>query len=186
MAPTPGVFSHYVVAHQCPRFHRLGDRDWELFNKFCLELPCLQKFPYGKYCLPWQIESMQIWTTLVIFMWPPTLSVQRGIQYPFSIKRLKVTLVLMQLLVSERKLSVMHSLRLSGESLCQNFLVHPRCTLGGSTKFQTCQCVQPPIRFHVADRILSESTLWPPRSMSRSHGDGSPCFGLIDIPPTSL
>ena len=72
-------------------------------------------------------------------------------------------------LVSERKLSVMHSLRLSGESLCQNFLVHPRCTLGGSTKFQTCQCVQPPIRFHVADRILSESTLWPLRSMSRFH-----------------
>ena len=43
------------------------------------------------------------------------------------------------LLVSEGKLSVMHSLRLSGEILCQIFLVHPRCTLGGSTKFQTFQ-----------------------------------------------
>ena len=36
-----------------------------------------------------------------------------------------------------KKLSVMHSLRLSGEILCQNFLVHPKCTLGGSTKYHT-------------------------------------------------
>ena len=43
------------------------------------------------------------------------------------------------LLVSEGKLSVMHSLRLSGEILCQIFLVHPKCTLGGSTKFHTFQ-----------------------------------------------
>ena len=41
------------------------------------------------------------------------------------------------LLVSEGKLSVMHSLRLSGEILCQIFLVHPKCTLGGSTKYHT-------------------------------------------------
>ena len=30
----------------------------------------------------------------------------------------------------------MHMLRISGEILCQIILVHPRCTLGGSTKLQ--------------------------------------------------
>ena len=29
---------------------------------------------------------------------------------------------------------MMHSLRLRGEILCQNFLVHPKCMLGGSTR----------------------------------------------------
>ena len=30
---------------------------------------------------------------------------------------------------------MMHSLRMCCEILCQNLLVHPKCTLGGSTKF---------------------------------------------------
>ena len=42
---------------------------------------------------------------------------------------------MMKLLVPTRRLSVMHSLRLCCKILCQNLVVHPKCTLGGSTKF---------------------------------------------------
>ena len=42
-----------------------------------------------------------------------------------------------------RELSVMHSLRLHCKFSCQNFLVHPKCTLGGSTKCHAFHLVLP-------------------------------------------
>ena len=38
----------------------------------------------------------------------------------------------------------MHSLKLSRENSCQNFLVHPKCMLDVSTKFHGCQPIHPP------------------------------------------
>ena len=43
-------------------------------------------------------------------------------------------------LVSTRRLSVMHSLRMCCKILCQNLVVHPKCMLGGSTKFHPFLC----------------------------------------------
>ena len=54
------------------------------------------------------------------------------------------TFVITFLISFRRELSVMHSLRMCYKSMCQNLLVHPKCTLGGSTKFHVLHVLPPP------------------------------------------
>ena len=43
-----------------------------------------------------------------------------------------------------RELFVMHSLRICCKILCQNLVVHPKCMLGGSTRFHAFHVLQTP------------------------------------------